>query len=827
MLKSFVQKTCVFFFAIVFVGCSAKQNTATLTLNAPALSKVSAASDDSGSFVIVNITGSDFDPIVREIDYDGSASGQQISFTVAKGSQRLIQVLAGNKSSSSTAMYYGDLATDISADTINATIDLSAVTTIQGDAQISGRYLRADGSGPSGVVDILFHPVSGRRSMIVGRTVMFSGWFTAFTLWDAKFDYVMDETQEQLFIGANASDASYASTFAYNVEPKRNMLIELPEMYRTDWSHPNDPTAREHEQKRRLVYGFFGSSVGTLGKAACYNGTSSSLSNVYDAATAVANAINWNPSSTQSTDARVVQNGSYSDVKCESSAYDFVDNIRFREQQIMNRDKLLGFQGPYRLQSYSSGVFSDVSYSNGSLSLDWAYLPGVDSVLTGSTVYYRTGHTQDDRSGLQDQDSILCNNIPSDFVKVGDYDTATTSTSFALASSFVSSHQFQVLVCPYRDTLLTRKYFDAGMIVDTSGVTISDATNIVAFLDGQTYSAGSGVTGSPNVIQSGANLNVYLYAVNSMGVIDTKYNGPVSTFAISGGLYTTSVMPSNFTNGVATVTAQFSKTAGPVVASATSNTLSTGYTGSFFVEPSDFGAPQIRVFSFNIAPSATRCEAILITFAHATQNVSGSYIAGSIPTAAALTLSLTDSSTGVTFYADPACAGASTNSISVAAGTRAVLMGVKYSSLTTKTFYVSASGYTSASLSNTTINSYITASAPSIVAPLDYSSTTTWIGNAYLGTCEAFAVGAHDSTGTVIPTAAVTFTASSSVYDFYTDSNCRGTATTSFTIPSGVPAVIFYGRAKAVGNSSTAFLSSSGLTNYSLSGASYMTVFSQ
>lgn len=215
---------------------------------------------------------------------------------------------------------------------------------------------------------------------------------------------------------------------------------------------------------RRLIGGYFGDAAATTGKKLCYDPSPNDpLQEVWAGTTAT--QIVWN-GVTQPVPAGqaglVVPAGTSS---CSGTPY--VDYLKFNHQGIRNRDKLLLFQGPFAMKDLGQQKWTTQSFSSGVMTVNWEYLPGVSSAITGVTVYKRNNTSPWSDDGIRGMmDGYNCGAITT-MSNMGDVPVAqkTFAVSGVTQAEYDSSN-VQVLLCPYTDTGNGRKYWESGMIVD-------------------------------------------------------------------------------------------------------------------------------------------------------------------------------------------------------------------------------------------------------------------------------------------------------------------------------------------------------------------------
>ncbi|MCB0363453.1 MAG: hypothetical protein KDD35_12055, partial [Bdellovibrionales bacterium] len=169
---------------------------------------------------------------------------------VSEGTGRLIQVLIVTETmTGKTYFSYGDKLTNIvKGDNI---VEISVNTSMQSEnsAEAGIRYIRSDGSGPSGVIDLLYRPSSDKPSMLVHSMSAVGGWMRIHLFETTKVDYRLRETGEVLFAGVNFSHSDFL--------PSSRMLHVRNPIFFADKNHTGSPPY-EAMPASELFFGFAG-----------------------------------------------------------------------------------------------------------------------------------------------------------------------------------------------------------------------------------------------------------------------------------------------------------------------------------------------------------------------------------------------------------------------------------------------------------------------------------------------------------------------------------------------------------------------------------------
>lgn len=432
-------------------------------------------------YVAINVSGAGIaSPITLfwERNDDGDSVPVSFAVDVPRGRARLIQVLVAAEDDSGKIIYYGDNTKDLVEVNESATVDLAAFAPDFGEEyDIEGRFLRADGTGPNGLVNVMMAPATGKPAMIVMRERIFAGWFSLFGSPSVNFRYVLQETGENLF------PQGIAGAFL-QAQPNRNAVVIIPPSFRPRYS-TSDQTDVEPLELRKLYAGFFGAPEATSNRQLCYKAVDEDLQDVWSDQSK-ANKTLWrgtaapaaNQAGIEPAGAANLRGGrADSDVACVATAtvQPYRDFIPVNHQGIRNGDKLLGFQGPFRIVDFSNWSYANATHSGNAVSLSWAYLPGVtqQKAIDGVTIFSRVGYpnnNDDDFRGASDgyqcdkasQISGIVNNgdVPVEAATVMGVATATVPN---VDSTNWSQNKVQFLICPYKNFSDRRVYFPQAL----------------------------------------------------------------------------------------------------------------------------------------------------------------------------------------------------------------------------------------------------------------------------------------------------------------------------------------------------------------------------
>lgn len=420
---------------------------------------------------MINVSGPDIQNQIVYIwelgdSYQGGAviptPPAEHTLTVPRGSNRLIQVLAivaeidassqGGGDDGSSIFFYGETIKSLANAVEPVTIALvQESTTSAGDGSISGRYFFADGSTPTGPVDMYYAPV-GRRPMIVESTSIFSGHFHFFLLPTVPFTFRMRSTGVPLF--ENVTTNSFSSRYS-----DRLLQIAIPAGYRDYGSG-----AREFRAAQIKILGFAGPGATLVGRAICYPTPTSPLPDFYDAATG-GNEIQWSPGSTSATDVRILGGIGTADGQCPAYTNEGLNSFGIYLDDLMDGDSPLGNRGPFKLLDLGGGqgsTYLDVAVDNGNLAIKWDYLAEVvGNSVDGVGIFYKVFPSSE---GMDDRwhDNAPCNQLSSfGFTEItrvpagsaGDPVISYNWTNLTTPNlTAFNSGRLKTVVCPYTNS---------------------------------------------------------------------------------------------------------------------------------------------------------------------------------------------------------------------------------------------------------------------------------------------------------------------------------------------------------------------------------------
>lgn len=486
--------------ATVSISCSRKSESTQISMTMPDWSKLTNRSKAQAqsavtvvSRVMINVSAPDItSPIVYiwEMNDQNTQSGtyptppSEFVLNVPRGGDRLIQVLAiteemdSSSSGSSGAMifYYGDSRKSLLNSVEDVPVQLAAINSSSGEeGSISGRYFAADGSTPTGRVDMYYAP-AGKRPMIVERTWMFAGYFHFFLLENVPFTYQMEN-------GLRLFESVTAGSFAGSLGAERTH-IAIPSAYR----EYGGGTFKAKPASRKVA-GFFGPGAGLVSREICYESSPQSISGLYSDA-AGTNAISWDPNSTQSTAARVIGGGTAATGgQCVSHTDFGINTFSINLDQLKNGDSPIGNRGPFREFDPGSGwdTFLDVQKSGTSLNVQWEYLPqAIGRGVDGVGLFYKV-YEQNENMNDRWHDNAPCNSMASfgftEVTRIAASSSSSPVSEYTWSSAPIAAFdagRLKTVICPYSNSRAGYYEFALSHYNYGSGGSYPKATQILA-----------------------------------------------------------------------------------------------------------------------------------------------------------------------------------------------------------------------------------------------------------------------------------------------------------------------------------------------------------
>ncbi len=468
--------------------------------NMQSLGGASALGFDQLRHLIINVSGPGISPQIY-FSWDGKNSvlpPPSFGISVPAGDSRLVQVLAvyGSATSGDMQFFYGDqpsISTQQDSDVAVVVKPIIAAGAI-GEGQIAGRYLDQVGSGPTGILTIKFNPPGGRQAMVIEHSEMFGGYFRTFALENAAFDFVLDNGTS-IFGGPVTTKHGFQTTPATgegNLNNGHTMQVSMNTYFQS-----RGGGTYESRDAGTMVFGWFGDVTAIGSKAICSTNSPSnaSINNAYTDGTGTIQ-LAWG------LGANVTASGGFymgrpedSEKLCfMSTGSRFADYLSLDHSSLGEHDRVLAFQGPYRLRYNTSGGGQSregmtVTLGASTLHVKYDYLPGAvttaaRSALDGSDIFWRANLTSSTSGGNEDyrtNDGYACGHLGDFGFKLlksepaGLTDTAapaslsedvTINTADAAYAGFdlaFNEGRAEIVACPYALGSLGKRYFKTGI----------------------------------------------------------------------------------------------------------------------------------------------------------------------------------------------------------------------------------------------------------------------------------------------------------------------------------------------------------------------------
>lgn len=583
------------------------------------------------------------------------------------------------KKESFETFYYGRSQPDMAtlAGALDVTVSQIKLGTGNGQGVVTGRYLAADGSGPTGRVNIKLQIDPTLEPMTVSTSEIHGGWFTLFGMEGWGFRYFSEDGTEFLS-GLKLGDLNSVGATT------SRLLARMPGYYRSVWNGQT-VVGRKLQDPLVVMAGFFG--PGSTGKKICYESASGgTFSGAYVSSDLNNNdAITWAGAgavSDPTRQARVSSGGIASPAGvCDGDTLGtdlYSSWLKLDYQFLQNQNESLKFRGPFKLfipdgsnSTYPTGL--DAKMSNGTLNLEWRFMPGVLGAgkINGVKVFMRQLATApisgDQRPPYERDDGIACNRLtdpnfltaeqggPFSLIKDVAATAAaaqTTSLSGVSASDFAAG-KIQIILCPYSNS--RDKLFTSG--VDFRGTGGGD---------------GSGGGGSNESLQVSIALNspkntcvpatISHYANGTLVPVNTATSVNVSTASGAGGssmIYSDSACA---TTGQYSASASIAAGASDVTVYVKSSLAEVGWINVSGTNM--FGKGQPYVMLDSITPTGTGLQ-IYATNSAGTAHLISNYCyqmsatiynSGSGAPANNNTVNMTLNAASGSFFSDPSCA---------------------------------------------------------------------------------------------------------------------------------------------------------------------------
>lgn len=382
---------------------------------------------------------------------DGQEELPPTNFTlnVTEGSNRLVQVLiVTDTEDGRTYFSYGDkLMNIVKGDNV---VDITVNTTMQSEesAEAGVRYIRADGTGPSGLVDLVYRPPLDRPAMVVHSLAALGGWMRIHLFANTALDYRVRATGESLLAGVNFSHPDFAPS-------NRMMRVKYPAFY-ADKEHQGAPPY-QLMSAGNVYLGYVG--PGASSQVVCYDSADGvSISKAWLDSSGT-NHLLWSGSTANASHFYRVGGGVNEDLTACTSATDYVGKLTLHYDQMEGdwASPLFGFENGFQLLKGTYGPSIATSFYQAHISasqISWHYLPGTttgSNSIAGARIFTRVQSSTSGSSDFHiDGDRFDCSVLPGlGFAEVGNV-LSSASSSFLLKNlNFSGSSYYQAMICPY------------------------------------------------------------------------------------------------------------------------------------------------------------------------------------------------------------------------------------------------------------------------------------------------------------------------------------------------------------------------------------------
>lgn len=207
--------------------------------------------------VALQITAPDITSPIRVIldsGDDNTSLPATIEVEIPPGDNRLVQLIAAYAADGgdSPSIYYGDVTQSLRRSTENIALPVYKLggTGVSTMARISGRFLTAPNSGPTGVIDMVYRP-NGKPAMPVDKKPILAGWFETSTFEDVPMDYLITAHNGSTYaLGTQWMSSSIATS-------ERVVRFSTPDAFETIWNNMGSTQEFRSREREDLIVGFF------------------------------------------------------------------------------------------------------------------------------------------------------------------------------------------------------------------------------------------------------------------------------------------------------------------------------------------------------------------------------------------------------------------------------------------------------------------------------------------------------------------------------------------------------------------------------------------
>ncbi len=409
--------------------------------------------------VVVNISGPGISPSINQIfsGNDQQPAPATVSIEVPTGKSRLIQIMGVYVSTQTGTMHfvYGDKTENLNPGLNNIEMSVTSYGASSVLGRITGRYLRADGSAPTGRVAWKFAPTNGSPPMTIEYEEMFAGYFSFMAFEGVNMSYELVADGESIFTNVNLSSAAFAPS-------SERVHVDIGNYY--DEYFNGGSLIYEARSPERIIYGFFG--PGAAGKQACWHDSYRPFVGRMFSDPIGASPIAWLGS--QGAASAGVMRSTAGGVPRSTNSLcmnpDLVNQIGLNPEKIQNslEADLLTRGGPF-LPFSSNGELLEVTGSGSQLTISFQFRPGLfgsQKTVTGVEFFSRPKDTGNNSNYGEMSDSISCSEFArsQSFQKIGETTLSqTTLTAANPAQTAVTN--LDLLGCPFTEQSWGREYY--------------------------------------------------------------------------------------------------------------------------------------------------------------------------------------------------------------------------------------------------------------------------------------------------------------------------------------------------------------------------------
>ena len=435
--------------------------------------------------IMINISGPGIsEPIVQIWESRDKINAQPpaaFEFQVPRGENRVIQVLAITRdfyflgdqmaSTGKDTFFYGDVKKPLVNSVESIEITLQEVTLGEGgEGVVSGRWIDADGNGPTGLLTMKYVPPNA-PPMVVHRTEIHGGWFEVPAIAGGKFTY---ELEDGTPLFSNFDIGNPGLTWG-----DERVWIKVPTGYKNIYGFGSTPVARWETSPVHIVLGYFG--PGASGKKVCYPDQTGKLPGLYVSPDLNSNTeVEWSTSGPSATTAGVLAGGAPASA-CTSQNTRFIDWLFPNPTSLLNGGRRAAkFQGVFQSLNDPSSPdekYVEIAYNaaTSQVDLSWKYLPGTTGPerISGIEIFTRVvpEDFNADHDNLYEDDGVACNRLTNPmyfpllpFTSRGRFAVQGTDLQ-AVSITGLTEGEFertQIVLCPYSNE--RPGYFTAGYV---------------------------------------------------------------------------------------------------------------------------------------------------------------------------------------------------------------------------------------------------------------------------------------------------------------------------------------------------------------------------